>query len=370
MSSEKSHTKQDENPVVNKLLDRLSTDRFHNWYREQQYRQNIENGTPFFNGPSKPPDPERHSPSSLLRCHRKRVYRAFNAPEEQSRPNGIFWVGSKIEERVILPFLREKVATADTYVQNSIWVDYHVETDVGRLQFKGETDPLIVDANGVPLLPTEIKTKAAVDSISSPSGSHRAQLHAYMLGLSEKFDIKIREGVILYCSRKSFDVRVFHIEFDEEFWDSTVLEWAIAQTQYRLRDELPPAIPESEWECRYCSYRRRCGKGDDLISDENVSGLLPLMDDYPEERLREYFDAYPDAQITPTLAHQYPGLAIEKGTYEWECTACRSKFPVETVPWDGDLDCLPACERCAANQVYAPLVDPDPNTQRRRMGVE
>lgn len=46
---------------TDKLLDRLSGERFQEWYRERQWRKNIENGQPYFNGPGTIPEPERHS---------------------------------------------------------------------------------------------------------------------------------------------------------------------------------------------------------------------------------------------------------------------------------------------------------------------
>lgn len=33
----------------------LTSERFHDWYREREYRQNIQEGKPYFNGPSSPP---------------------------------------------------------------------------------------------------------------------------------------------------------------------------------------------------------------------------------------------------------------------------------------------------------------------------
>lgn len=49
-----------------KLLEKLSPDRFEEWYREREWRQNIEEGQPYFNGPGTIPEPERHSPSQFL----------------------------------------------------------------------------------------------------------------------------------------------------------------------------------------------------------------------------------------------------------------------------------------------------------------
>jgi len=270
---------------VDSLLSDLTGDRFGEWYRERTYRQNIENGTPYFNGPSSVPAIEQHSPSKLLKCHRQVIYQQYNAPQEKSDPNGIFWFGTRFEEDVAFPFLEQAITESNTYVQNSVWVNFRVETGGVELEIRGETDPLIVDANAVPILPTEIKTKSSIEHTSSPNRSHRAQLHAYMVGLSKKYDIDLTKGVIMYGSRESLDVKIFHVEFDMEFWEDIVLEWAASHTEYRLKNKLPPADPEHDWECKFCAYRERCGKGDIGYADIGSYGLLPGYSGYPKEKI-------------------------------------------------------------------------------------
>ena len=44
-------------------------------------------------------------------------------------------------------------------------------------------------------------------------------------------------------------------------------------------------------ECKFCSYKHRCGKGDETdYSDVDAYGLLLSFDDYPEEKIAEYLD--------------------------------------------------------------------------------
>ena len=40
------------------------------------------------------------------------------------------------------------------------------------------------------------------------------------------------------------------VEFDQEFWEETVCEWAATQSTYRTEETLPPATPEHGWECQ------------------------------------------------------------------------------------------------------------------------
>ena len=131
-------------PAVETLLDTIGSVSFADWYYEREFAKNIREGQPYFNGPGRIPAPERHSPSQLLQCHRKTLYRQHNAPEEDTDPQGIFWIGTKFEEEIIVPYLAE-ITSPDEYVYNSIWVDFTCKTSVGEIRIKGETDPVIVD---------------------------------------------------------------------------------------------------------------------------------------------------------------------------------------------------------------------------------
>ena len=355
------------NHSVDDLVGRLNGTCFANWYRDRLFRENVQEGTPYFNGPRPTPSPERHSPSELLQCHRKIVYRKENAPEEQADPTGIFWIGSQFEEEVALPFLREAVADTGTYACNSLWVDFTVDTDAGDLRIKGETDPVIVDAEGEPLLLTEIKTKQSVESVEVPNQHHRAQAHAYMWGLSEKYDRSVTDAVILYGGRTSLDIRCFHVEFDPEFWTDTVLDWATRHTTYRLDGELPPPNPTFQWECEFCSYRERCGQGETSYEDVGSVGLLPGLIEYPRVKLVEYLDAHPEAKLTPELAGQYPELARSDGAYDWICEACGEECPWDGVDWNGVSSGLPDCPRCAAEGIPASLGGPSPSVQQNQI---
>lgn len=349
------------------LVEEFSHAKYREWYQEREAAQNIQQGQAYFNGPNSPPAAERHSPSQLLQCHRKIAYRQNNAPAEEEPSRGIFWFGTRFEEEVALPFLREAVTGADTYACNSIWVDFTVDIDTNELRIKGETDPVIVNRDGEPILATEIKTKKSVDDIDAPNRHHKAQIHAYMRGLSKKYERSIADAIIVYGSRTTLDIASFHIEFDPEFWTETVLEWADSHTAYRLDQDLPPADPEFDWECRFCDYRQRCGQSESPHSDECSIGLLPLTESYPRARLQEYLRAYPDARLTPTLAREYPDLTTEYGVYDWRCQVCQSEYPVDDIEWDARSSRPPSCPSCAKDGIHAKLAGPPPHVQAGRI---
>ncbi len=356
---------------LDRIIESISSNAFDDWHQEKEFAENIRNGTPYFNGPSDPKPPERHSPSSLLQCHRKTFYKQLNAPAESPDPEGIFWIGSRFEEDVALPFLRETVTGTDEYVANSLWVDFTVQTDAGEINIKGKTDPVIVDADSKPRLLTEIKTKKSVGDLETPSSHHRAQAHAYMYGLSEKHEENITDAIILYGGRTNLNIQPFHINFDPVFWRRTVLKWAAKHTTYRLHEELPPADPEHDWECTFCSYQERCGKGDSEYTDIGSSGLLPGVAKYPKSKVAEYLEAHDEAKLTPTLGRQYPELTSRYRVTEWRCTACRSTFEWDDPDWDGNPSNPPLCPECVSDGTPAPLQPPSPDEQHcQRRGDE
>lgn len=367
---------------VEEITEHLSPKQFEEWYREWQFRQNIEDGNSYFNKTGYVPDAERQSPSKLMQCHRKQWYKAFNAPAEEEDPLGIFWTGEKFEEEIIMPFLSDFAGSinGNNYVQNSMWIDVEIPVtlDSGeetKVRIRGETDPVVVDRRGNPLLVTEVKNKKSLDKFEKqddpePDIHHKAQIHAYMYGLSESFERSVKRGVLLYGSRNTHDLLPIEVEFDPDFWQQQVVEWAKKQTEYRLNEELPPIDPQFSWECRFCEYSNRCGMGDDPPwyndesdrypsdaewQDSGANGFLPLTN-YPLDHVIEYMRAHaPDgAKLTPTLEEQYPFLRDKFDVYNWVCEDCDKEIGRWRFDWDGDTDNPPNCPTCDA-ELRGPL---------------
>lgn len=344
-----------------RVLDRVTNRRFQDWYHDRQFRQNILEGQEYFNGPPAEKPPERHTPSKLLVCHRKAAYSRQNAPREGTPPRGLFWVGSTLEERIIVHFLQDTVTTAETYVANSLWVDIELTEDGKDLHVRGSTDPAIVDPDMNPLLVTEVKSTSSLDHLDGPKEHHRAQLHAYLYALNDEHVHAIR-GAVIYVSRKTLEIEVFPVHFDREFWGE-VVGWMTSQRDYEASGELPPAAPEREWECSYCSYRHRCGKADTPYRDIGTTGFLPLFADYDRQHVREYLDGHEGARLTPTLAHEYPGLVGDYEVYDWTCPSCATSCAWDAIDWDGDTNDPPFCPNCLRNDDLVTLSGPEPSDQ-------
>lgn len=350
--------------VAKNLQHELSGKTFDEWYREREHTKNIRKGRPYFNGPGRIKPPRRHSPSQLLQCKRKTIYRQLKAPEEIEEPTGIFGVGSRIEEDLVLPFLEDLVAQEGLYVTNSVWVDFHLDTGIGEVQIKGSTDPVVVDDESNPILLFEVKTKQSLDNLTRPNTHHRAQAMAYLYGLNEKYDHTIENATILYIGRSNLNFKAFDITFDSTFWNNTVIPWINDVTAYRLERELPPAEPEFDWECEFCSYKERCGKGERTFEDQPPQGLLPLFE-YPKQQVIDYLEVHESKKLTPTLAHLYPDLARKYDVARWYCGGCGAAYEWDEIDWDGDLSNYIKCDRCAKDGSTRYLRGPVPGAKRR-----
>lgn len=327
---------------------------FEQWYRHREERHNARGGNFSRNRPSNPPEPPHHAPHTLLSCHRKQRYREENAPAETRRPAGLFWLGSRIEEDVVLPFL-EDTAPEGVYVGNDVWIDAPVQTDVGELRVRGLTDPLFATREGTPLYPTEVKTKRELSSAGEPAAHHRAQLHAYLHGLAETTERDLDGGLLVYVSRTELTVRTHRVTFDEGFWSDRVVAWMVEQTRYRRAAGIPPADPEHEWECGTCEFRVRCGRTDHPTSNAGFDGFVPDHH-YPRERVRDALDAESGLKLTPTIALRFPPLADERAVADWVCEACGERYRfAEASPND---DGLPTCQTCREDGRYATLRGP------------
>lgn len=338
----------------------VSEQRFHAWYAEQQIEDNILNGQWYFNQPSPPPDPEKHIPSKLLQCHRKVHYARQNAPKETAVPDGLFWFGTEFEEQVIVPFLQD-VSPDGIYVQNGIWVNETIEHNGHELLVKGSTDPALVTEDATPLVLSEVKTTLSIENKVGPSPHHRAQLTAYLYALNQEYEHDVT-GLVIYCDRESFDLVVFEIPFDPDFWDD-IVEWMDVLTRYEAVGDLPPAQPEHGWECQYCDFRNRCGKTDEPYADVGPGGLLPLFDGYGRENIVEYLNAHENAKLTPTLAQEHPDLAKEYGAYDWRCTTCSETFQWDAIEPNDNTNATPYCPACVEDGDLCVVRGPEPSEQ-------
>lgn len=324
------------------------------WKNNKQTRQNIEAGNAHYNTPAAPPEASVFRPNRLLQCHRKQYYRDHNAPKESAAPAGLYFAGSKLEEELLLPYLRDQVSnwSESLYVANSLWIEETLTVAGTSVTIRGSTDPVVVKRNGTPTYVTEVKSKAELPESPTASPHHRAQLHAYMAGLSAKHDCEIRSGAVIYVSRKTLEMAVVPVSFDEDFWEDIGI-WMATLAEARAQERLPPAEPEHDWECSYCSFANRCGQASETaVADRPPTGFVAGVA-YPRRAVEAHLDAYPDVALPATLAVQYPDLAEAFEVAYPYCPTCDR----EIRNLDGiDLQSgTPLCPHCAEEGTIAEL---------------
>jgi len=352
-------------PDIEVIDDNLTGEKFREWRREQQFRENLRDGNPEYNNGGYESSELRHSPHTLLQCRRKQWYRENTAPQETESPDGIFSIGSWIEESIIEPWIAGLAQENGGFVANSLWLSSTICTEVGELTLEGSSDPAIVNSDGIPRAITEVKSKQSLSNLSSPSTHHKAQLHAYLHNAREKYDLAdYPQGYLIYVGRKRLDVQVFSVDFVAEFFEDVVLDWCKRMSYCRIEGMLPAADPEQSWECKLCEYRGRCGNYDggerDLPwEDCSVDGLLPLFS-YPKGSVIDYMRAHPDDQITPTVATEHPGLAEVYEVADWQCSRCNNCFKWDSVQWEGNVDDPPICPDCIDDSYRIDLSGPAP----------
>lgn len=346
----------DERSLSKRIADKITPAEWERWYLYYLRQENAREGKPWMLSAAPVPNPEKHAPSRVKKCHRKGYYNAANAPEEDDEPRGIFFMGRRVENDLVIEFLSD-VTERDLIVGNDLDIYYTVEHNGVELYISGDTDPVVLDSSGTPILPSEIKT--AENLPDAPRPWHKAQIHAYIYGVRERYDADVDHGLLLYFSRESLDMTVFDVSFDPEFWEE-VLDWTVQQTEYREQGVLPPAEPEYGWECEYCAYRHRCGQSDQPFEDHEPEGFLPGIE-YPVQKVREYLSAHPEAELTPTIAAQYPELVEEHAVQDWTCSRCKSRYAWGSLDWDGNLDSMPNCGSCAEDGYPVELRGPRPD---------
>lgn len=350
----------DSDPDLDAIDDDLDGQRFREWRREQKYRENLEDNNPEYNGSGYDNSDLRHSPHTLDQCRRKQWYRENNAPQETRSPDGIFSIGSWIEESIIEPWIAALAEQHGGFMANALWLSSTIDTDVEEITLEGSSDPAIVDSDGIPHAITEVKSKQSLSNLESPSRHHKAQLMAYLHNAKAEYDLdEPPQGYLIYCGRKRLDVEVFEIDFDQEFFGEFVVEWCERMSYCRIEGMLPAADPCQSWECKLCEFKGRCGEGDVPFEDVGADGLLPLFS-YPRESVIEFMRANPDAEITPTVATEHPGLAEVCDVADWQCERCEGTFAWDAVDWDGDVDDPPACPDCIEDSYWIDLSGPVP----------
>ncbi len=334
------------------LIDEINETAFERWYERRRRRLRIRD-----RGSLSREDTDAGAtawPSALWKCTRRRYYDEHDAPKEGRLPRGRFWVGRQVETELVIPFLDSRLEDDSHYVQGSVWVEIPLEDEGGTVTLRGCTDPCIVDANGNPLLVTEVKT-CDPPHRDAPADHHIRQLQAYLGAFRELDQTSEPTGVVLYVDRRDFTLRSFEVPFDPTIWKEVRCQ-AREHRDIVGSDQLPPANPEYDWECDVCPYRHRCGESTMPFADRPEKGFLPLLETYTRSAVREHLAAHSTVDLTPTLADRFPELAEHATVVPWTCGRCAaaiSSFDRTYHPGD-----RPLCPHCAEAGSIVELTPP------------
>lgn len=340
---------------------------------------------------------DRISPSAAGGCQRQAFYRMRDAPREEDIPRAIFDIGVHIES-VVYNFLQQIFRNEAVIVDNVEEINFTV--DGINLPFSGSTDPVLKDPlqpNNPPFLLTEVKSTKNPHFIKDGGAKddHRHQAHIYSYGLAQNYNLNSPPPIVyLYVSKQDYEIYPIYEEFNWDFWNNEVLEWAEEYASTIEAGKLPDPINanRNHWKCDYCDWKERCGDSADSedpttdifvptediddswfddrkdnefqqeFRDQGAIGFLPRIK-YPEDTVVGHLLTY-DVPVTPTIAYQHPHLlnptATDKNRLrtvygavpenvevtDWVCETCGATHSFEAIEWDGEFESGPYCPHC------------------------
>lgn len=100
----------------------------------------------------------------------------------------------------------------------------------------------------------ETKTKNDLSGVRryGPDEAHVYQVYPYMHAL----DV---DGEIAYLCRDDWDEHVADVEYDPTRWLDVIARARTHMSNY-VSDDVPPATPRDEGECRFCPFREECAE--------------------------------------------------------------------------------------------------------------
>lgn len=123
----------------------------------------------------------------------------------------------------------------------------------GSGEMVGEADFVIWDQDKENIIKgVEAKTTGNIKyKRGEPSTSHLYQVHPYMYATG------LDQWNIIYMQRDDLETVVHKVNFDDEIW-SSIVNRCKTFDYYLDVDKIPDADPDSEFQCKYCDFRKEC----------------------------------------------------------------------------------------------------------------
>lgn len=127
-----------------------------------------------------------------------------------------------------------------------------LSVDGERTMVNGEGDRIPYDGEVKKVVETKTKKDISWPKVDGPDKKHVYQVYPYMKALDAP-------GEIVYMQRNDWDEYVVPLDFDDNMWLDAKIR-ALTHASNVRGDELPPATPLSEGECKWCDFRDECAQ--------------------------------------------------------------------------------------------------------------
>lgn len=213
--------------------------------------------------------------SDMGRCLRMRYYKRANEAQDplNARVLRVFKIGHKVHEMFQDAFedsgmlLSKEVEITDTGFSDPIVGHYDALLD----PFANDVVQIILprDRRGENLILVDMKTVNSnkfhyYDKTRQIDPHYILQIHEYCRTLRKNGYPGLTDCRILYISKDDASTREVLIPFTEEKGEIVRKELE-ALTTYWNNQELPPAIPKMDWECKYCPFMSICPRGQQIM---------------------------------------------------------------------------------------------------------
>lgn len=223
--------------------------------------------------PSKRKQPGTYKASDALKCMRKVYYqrRPDEYPVDDDLPLGLFEQGNNTE-RSFVRAMRHAYGAGQVVGEvaendGQPWVRVEIDAGDDTILVRGYPDCIVLRYNQEPWVLYEVKSKSKTWDGMTASKYHAGQLVVYWKALEPE------HARLVYVSRNDVeDNKEFEFAAMEAAW-SDVKAWFRRLYLFELEDQVPPAVPSSDFDCSFCPYSSTGKvKGEDICPQDGGWG--------------------------------------------------------------------------------------------------
>jgi len=203
--------------------------------------------------------------SGISGCPRK-IYYGYIFPKEYDlKTLKIFHIGHKIHE-LLQKLIEENSEFERVEVEKPVMVT-DIETDLnihGRIDLVGynKTDKIVVEIKS-------INSLHYIEEDNKPNQHHVEQLQVYLRCMRAK------KGLLVYVEKSNLNIKTFYVEYDDELFKNILKRLRLI---YKCQKEgsSPNRIDgyPSNWECRYCKFKKECSSEGDKNGGIEICGKV------------------------------------------------------------------------------------------------